>query len=242
MKTTTVKKALATSALLALTASFAMANVITATPVGGNSLDITADDLAHATPFYFTKFDTSLGTLVSAEVSVTGYNHGTFSITNNSTHVQTLSQGQNELYFYDSTDTLIGRSTTNMTTDPALGSSQARISVGATKSFTLDGASNPYVPMSFSTDNADFALNYFYGGAGNVEFKMHHEQQFDTTPSFSGSQVTADWTPVDSHSTVTVTYTYDPFVAVPEPGQIAASCLVLLGMGGFAARRRLARK
>lgn len=227
-----LKKALVASALVALTAATSMAAIVT------DAHSLTYDCGTAGTNFAFAKFNTNLGTLTGVKLTASGYDTGSFTIQNNLGTPSLVTQPKDNFvtlnYVTEGSSgyLAINKKLTTTTAIPVEGYS---IGGNQSLSFTLSASGNSFSAYS---DTMDSSRWFNYVGAGNTNFVVSNDPQVTT----SGGFYTANTTGVLAHTTLTLTYTYDNSTAVPEPGQVAASALVLLGAGGLFLRRRMARQ
>jgi len=243
MKTTSVKKALAASALLAITAASSMAGILTylqpftlsSTPLSFTGVDAISHD--------FNKFNIPGATLLSVDFVVDASISSTvgFTGTESLKTTYTVSSGA-DIQLFDSTGTIVLTETAPKTSvDHKVNAGVHSYSISASGSgdatYNASGVQTAYVGNGFPDATIDISK---YIGAGTFSVKLDGQ----IWGGVVGGAFTDSSNTGSASGQVQVVYTYEvpDITPTPEPGQIAASCLVLLGMGGFAARRRLARK
>ena len=190
--------------------------------------------------FTFNKFDTSLGVLSAVNLLITSSTPtGSAEVTNNSptSIVDVLS--------IDSRIQILGNATlglssgytgnyTNLDTTPdAL---FYPINPLSSQTFTVDPGQSLIGSTTVSLSISKGSLSA-YQGSGNVSFRALTGITLNTI----GSTYSVDSSLYSALTSMTLRYTYTPGTApVPEPGQVAASLLLLGGIGGyvFIKRRR----
>ena len=190
--------------------------------------------------FTFNKFDTSLGVLSAVNLLITSSTPtGSAAVTNNSptSLVDVLS--------IDSRIQILGNATlglssgytgnyTNLDTTPdAL---FYPINPLSSQTFTVDSGQSLIGSTTVSLSISNGSLSA-YQGSGNVSFRALTGITLNTI----GSTYSVDSSLYSALTSMTLRYTYTPSVnPVPETGQVAASLLLLGGIGGyvFIKRRR----
>jgi hypothetical protein len=190
--------------------------------------------------FTFNKFDTSLGVLSAVNLLITSSTPtGSAEVTNNSptSIVDVLS--------IDSRIQILGNATlglssgytgnyTNLDTTPdAL---FYPINPLSSQTFTVDPGQSLIGSTTVSLSISKGSLSA-YQGSGNVSFRALTGITLNTI----GSTYSVDSSLYSALTSMTLRYTYTPGTApVPDPGQVAASLLLLGGIGGyvFIKRRR----
>ena len=223
-----MKKTLLTLALAAGLISSSQAGTVfqTVSHTFGNSAP---------TSFYFSQFNSSLGTLTGISYSiVSSADSGTFYVENNNAGIVgvkspkdylTVADNQGGYANYDGNNTSI-------LSDPAtLATAPFQLGGNSSQTFTV----TPKSLIGTGTIDTDlFAFNAAaYTGAGLVSF----DATISPSVTVTGGSVTFDMSGVSNTTQMTMTYTYDT-APVPEPSQVAASMLLLGGFAGFVIIRR----
>jgi len=78
-----------------------------------------------------------------------------------------------------------------------------------------------------------------YLGSSTFNYAVDNTVSYTLTQAGGGSSISTIDNNTYGHDIITVTY---DFTSVPEASQVAASSLALIGIGGFAARRRFSKK
>ena len=196
--------------------------------------------------FYFNQFNTSLGTLTSVTLDWTvNSSISTASVTNENTGSVTV----NKIVFTNTVDgylpsvgdsgSLAQEDTKTKTVTPGGTVSSRTLTTG--QSYGLSNISLGTLTDSSSYAPGDTDFNSFKG-TGTVP--LYVSNTFGATVTASGSGVTSSWlTSITGTSTgnLQVTYTYTPgapIAPVPEPPSILLGFGGILGMAGFAFKRR----
>ena len=213
-----------------------------ATGAKGSTLQFTSTvpsaDIATGFPQSFTlqKFDTSLGTLNSIDLFLTGKYAGTIKVFNSNTTDETLNNANASIQM-----TLTGPGPVSLSVSPAVSvTGPANLPHGQTLSF-LGGTGT--ATGSLSVPGADFSL-YTYSG-GPAQFGNYSVDVQNANAGGSGSNAGLFFSAAGTASgSATVVYTYTQTVppGTPEPGSVALLC----GMGvtgmAFVYRRRRIKK
>lgn len=184
------------------------------------------------TTFSFLKFDTGLGTLTAIDLlfnsSVAG---GSVSIdTNSSGEDATLT---NLSAFVRTSGTgLTQQNTTavNLSLSPGLPSV---VSANSSQSFSVTGSQSLISSIqTYAINSTNWSSYQNAGGVGNTpDFTGRAFTTFSITSAVQ--PITAN-TLFTAASSYTLRYTYTPSIApIPEPGQVAASLLLLSGIGAY---------
>jgi hypothetical protein len=181
--------------------------------------------------FSFAKFNTALGTLTGVKLKiVSSVDSGSYNVTNNgSVSAVKVKTPNDTLTVIDnqSSGAGYGGSQVNVTTTPGTtGVNGYSLAARTGQTFTfadfsLIGGS----PVEKVIDSSYFAA---YEGAGFVTFDVYNS--IITPVTGSNYQVNADnWI---NTTALDLIYDYEA-AATPEPGQVAASMLLMAGIGGF---------
>jgi hypothetical protein len=189
------------------------------------------------TTFNFQVFNSDLGTLTAVELllnsSVAG---GSMSIDTTISEEDALLNSVTS-YIRSSGTGLTQQNTTPITLslNPGLA---YNVPASTTQSFSVTGSQSLVPsPLTYSINSANWSSYLASGGVGN-------------TPNFTGRafttfSITSDVTPASYNtlytaaSSYSIRYTYTPTPSgVPEPSQVAASLLVVGGLGIYFLRRR----
>jgi hypothetical protein len=198
----------------------------------------TENVVATGTPFTFSQFNSSLGTLSAIDLVInSSAPGGTITISNfagTAMNVDAI-----DARFRITADPTLGITAYNtsyltMDTTP---SAPLSIPGGGSQVFNIVGGQS-FIggsPVTRSINSSAFAQ---YLGLGSVAIATTVQTQIDTT----GSNYNVSSGAFLSPTSMTLRYTYTPSgpVPVPEPGQVAASLLLLGGIGAyyFVKRRR----
>lgn len=214
---------------------FAKAEVITHTVDFGS---ITGDS-----QFYFSQFDTSLGTLNEVTLSWTiNSSISSASITNQNTGTVTVSRitFTNTVEGYvpsvGTAGELVAEVARSRSHTPPTGS----VTLNQGQTYNVGTISFTGFTQEDSYTSGDAGFNAFKG-TGMVP--LYVTNTFGATPTASGSGSTTSWlTSITGSSTgsLVVTYNYDaaPIAPVPEPHSLALGLGGLLFVGGLAVKRR----
>lgn len=190
--------------------------------------------------FTFTKFDSSLGSLSAVDLiinsSVPG---GSFSFSKTGVGSSTYQSFNGGMQVYSDNSLLFNNSTAiSLTATPVAGNGTFQSSSNINnRTFSVAGSQSllssvPYTQSIASSGWGDFT------GTGSLNLYG----LFNALATASGSNLTPQYANLIAPTSLTVRYTYTPASPspVPEPGQVAASLLLLGGIGGyvFIKRRR----
>ncbi len=185
------------------------------------------------TTFTFNQFDSSLGSLTAVDLIIQSSTlQGSFTVFKNS--IRTFSTLSAELFIPD----VVGYGSGFYSTTPY---SFARTPSGTfavnntTQLVSVNGTTQSLIsntPVTLSINSGDFST---YIGSSTLSFNPSV-----IISANSGASFTLNGANLLSPTTLTLRYTYNDPSAVPEPGQVAASLLLLGGIGGyvFIKRRR----
>jgi hypothetical protein len=234
-------KTLIKSAIIGL----ALAGLAQATPSSYVTQNLTQNVSATSSSFTFNQFDSTLGTLSAVDLIINSSTlQGSVTLTRSSgTRIYTDLSAQ---LLLAGGATLLPDLTNNEYASPAL--SFLRTPSGdftmnganTSRTFTVNGTTQSLIgasPVTLSINSSVFAN---YTGSGTVLYTSSILEGDENT----GTGSTAlDPSNLLSPTSLTLRYTYTPSSgpsAVPEPGQVAASLLLLGGIGGyvFIKRRR----
>jgi len=198
--------------------------------------------------FYFNQFNTALGTLTGVELDWTvNSSISSAAITNMNTgtvNVSRISFTNTVEGYVPSTGTagsLVADVFNNKNVTPTGG----RVTLTHGQSYSLSGITfNPFTQTdNYTSADANFDA---YKGTGTVP--LYLTNTFGATPTASGSGITTSWlTSITGATTgnLHVIYTYDaapPVAPVPEPPAVLLGFGGLLGMAGFAFKRRMPKQ
>ena len=198
----------------------------------------TPTTLVSGTTFSFSMFDSGLGNLTAVQLLF-----NSSSVTGNVTLV-----GQGEDYDFNSATAFVRTSGTGLSNQntssvglsfsPSLPDSQ--IGSFATQVYTLTGSQSLISSLLTYNINSAFLSSYQNaGGSGNTP--NFTTRLYPSTSITGATPKPSETFNMAAASSYTLRYTYTPSTApVPEPGQVAASLLLLGGIGGyvFIKRRR----
>ena len=196
--------------------------------------------------FYFSKFDTSLGTLTEVTLSWTiNSSISTASITNQNTGTVNVTR----ITFTNTVEGYVPSEGTEGDLVAEVAKSRTHTPSGGTvtltqgQSYTVNGVTFSGFTQEDSYTSADDNFSAFQG-EGSVPLFVTNT--FGATPTASGSGSTTSWlTSITGSSTgnVVVTYTYDaaPIAPVPEPHSLALGLGSLVFLGGLSACRRISK-
>jgi hypothetical protein len=238
----TLKSAFLACSIFAISAAGSFAGVISYSDSVSNQLtDI--NTLLHIDKFDSTKFSTSgmSAVLRSVGISLSDSFSTTLTVTNEAASASDGSVNTRvKAYLVDPGKYIDNASFSTRSTSPYLISTYSDdqfYTLSPHQSLTL-----PLTSVSSSPYNRTFTLGSVldeFTGADQIALEFF--TYTGTTLSNNGGNTSASQV-THASANLTVTYTYD-LVPVPEPGQVAASVMLLGGFGGFVfIRRRSASK
>ena len=185
--------------------------------------------------FTFTQFDASLGTLTAVDFILNSASaEGSASITNNTGGEVLLSALLSRIRVNGTGLTTLTTTNTGLTSIP---SAPITLSDGDVQLFSVTSTSLLGLPASRSI-GAGSLFNYI--GVGNTPNFV--ALLLNTTSNDAGgdSNLLQSLNFTSPNTSVTLRYTYTPSgpVPVPEPGQVAASLLLLGGIGAYVFLKR----
>jgi len=210
-------------------------SIFTAAGAGAATLTYSASPTIGSTntTFSFLKFDTGLGTLTAVDLLFNS------SVAGGSVSIDTNSSGEDATFtnlsaFIRTSGTgLTQQNTTpvNLSLSPGL---PTVVPADSTQSFSITGSQSLISSVqTYTINSANWSSYQDVGGVANTpNFTGRAMTSFSITsavqPTTSNSLFTAA-------SSYTLRYTYTPSgpVPVPEPGQVAASLLLLGGIGAY---------
>ena len=187
------------------------------------------------TSFTFNKFNASYGNLTAVELLINSSVPSGSIIITNSSPTSTVSVDDVTTRFRLTANSTLGITAYNspyssLAVNPDVSSTPYTISPSASQVFTVDaGQSLLSSPQTKTSSLTNFSP---YIGFGSVIFLANIQNNISTT----GASFNVDSTSYYSATAMTLRYTYTPSsdpAAVPEPGQVAASLLLLGGIGGY---------
>ena len=183
--------------------------------------------------FTFTQFNASLGSLSAIDLIInSSVPSGSVSFTKTGAGSSTYQSLFGGLAIYDpfTLDTYFDNGTSiSLVTTPNAGNGTFNsASASANKTFTLSGGQSliASIPTTSSISNT-----YWGNFIGNSQIQL--EGIFNALASASGNNVSPNYSNLSAPTSLTLQYTYTPTSAVPEPGQVAASILLLGGIGVY---------
>jgi hypothetical protein len=187
--------------------------------------------------FTFTKFDSSLGTLTAVDLIFNSASvGGSVNITNNTIGAINIDALRSRIQVSGTGLSTISSTNTSLPSSPSTSGGYV-LSGNATQPFTLTSTSLLGLPWTLGI-NAGSISNYI--GSGNTDNFV--SRLLNTVSSDDQSGITPSFSFTAPSTSVTLRYTYTPSgpVPIPEPGQVAASLLLLGGIGAyyFVKRRR----
>ena len=223
--------------LLFATALTSRADVITQTVDFGS--------INGGSQFYFNQFNTALGTLTGVELDWTMNNSITSAfITNENTGTVTISRiaFSNTVEGYVPSTGTDGTLVADVFNGKNVTPSGGHVTLTHGQTYSVGSITfNPYTETdTYTSSDANFNA---YKGTGTVP--LYLTNSFGATPTASGSGITTSWLTSITGSTtgnLHVTYTYDaapPIAPVPEPPAVLLGFGGLLGLAGFAFKRRM---
>lgn len=194
--------------------------------------------------FVFNKFDTSLGTLTGATISlnysrsdgyITADNEGASPATISFTHTTNVAVDA-DVAILDWSNAaggarLLSSTSTRATTTFSNITIQADSDVGPAD-FTGSDSYQGSLPTANITSSGSFADTSQFEGSGTISVPVSVTQGTSVTGSGAIAQASQ---PALVSGTFTVTYTYEPTAPVPEP---SAAMLSMLSVGALIMRRR----
>lgn len=218
-------KTLINSALVIL----AVTTFAYATPANYVTQNTTVSADTNGQNFTFSQFNTSLGTLTAIDLilnsSVPG---GNFTLTRANAGSGTASfSGFTEfLQINDDFDTIFDGSGSPL---PIAVTGNSSIAKPSTNLYTVNAGQSLLSTAPYTASIASGAW-YLYQGSGLVTLNAGLTAQADFT---ANKNITPSYTNLFANSSLTLRYTYTSTSPVPEPGQVAASLLLLGGIGGY---------
>jgi hypothetical protein len=221
----------------------ALAGVAQAVPSSNVTQNATQNVTTNNTSFTFSQFNASFGTLTAVELLInSSIPAGNIAISNSSP-TSPVSVDDVTTRFRLTANSTLGITAysdayQSLVVDPDV-STPFSISPNASQVFLIDpGQSLLSSPQTRTSSLTNFSP---YIGGGSISFLTNIQNNISTT----GASFNVDSTNYYSVTAMTLRYTYTPSgdpSAVPEPGQVAASLLLLGGIGGyiFIKRRRSA--
>lgn len=198
--------------------------------------------IAGDSQFYFSKFDTSLGTLTEVTLSWTvNSSISTASITNQNTGTVNVTRitFTNTVEGYVPSEGAEGDLVAEVARSRSHTPSGGNVTLTQGQSYTVNNVTFTGFTQEDIYTSADANFSSFQG-EGLVP--LYVANTFGATPTASGSGSTTSWlTSITGSSTgsVVVTYTYNaaPIAPVPEPHSLALGLGGLLFLGGLAVKR-----
>ncbi len=182
--------------------------------------------------FTFSQFNPSLGNLTAAQFLINSASvSGDASVTNSTGEEVTIDFIRSRISVSGTGFTSGNTPLTQLTTSP--NSSGFTLDDGDSQVFTINSQS---ILSSTFTRNITSSLLSYVGTGLTPSFTLFLNSSMTATPTPSTT-----FNLLAPNTSVTLRYTYTPSVnPVPEPGQVAASLLLLGGIGGyvFIKRRR----
>jgi hypothetical protein len=197
---------------------------------------VTNNVLSTGTTFTFSQFNPSLGSLTAIDLIVNSSTPG------GSVNVTNIDSNPMDVDGVEGRFRLTGNATLGLSGytspyGPMSTSPSAPVTLNPldSQAFSISGGQSLIggSPVTRSISSGAFAQ---YLGVGNVVFSTNVQTQIDTL----GADFSVTSTGFFSSTSLTLRYTYTPSSPVPEPGQVAASVLLLGGIGAyvFIKRRR----
>jgi hypothetical protein len=183
--------------------------------------------------FTFTQFDSTLGNLTavqlilnssafSGNVSITNNTGGVIEIDNIRSRIQVSGTGFSQ---FTTTNTPAG------SVSPSLAGGFS-LNGGTSQVFTITSTSLLGLPNTTSINFGSFAS--YIGGGNTPNFTARLSNSVSSDAGDPANDLTNLFTFVAPATSVTLRYTYTPNIApIPEPGQVAASLLLLGGIGAY---------
>lgn len=186
--------------------------------------------------FTFSKFDTSLGSLTAIDLIINSSTPGgNFTLTRTSAGSgnATFTQFRESLSIFDDFDTIFDSALTPITV-----SGNASIARPSTNLYTVNGGQSLLSSSPWMASIASGAWSLYEStGAGTITLTAG----LTADPTYtSGKNVSSNTANLFAATSMTLRYTYTASApsGVPEPRQVAASLLVLVGVGGYAFMKR----
>ena len=186
--------------------------------------------------FSFTQFNPSLGSLSAVELIInSSIPGGSFYFTKTGAGSSTFLSFNGGLQVYTDNFTIFDNTTTrSLSATPVAGNGTFQSASDINnRSFNVTGsqsliASTPTTESISSGNWSDFT------GLGTITLYG----LFNASATATGSNVTPNYGNLTAPTSLTVQYTYTAPSGVPEPSQVAASLLVIGGLGIYFLRRR----
>jgi hypothetical protein len=210
--------------LLAISASTAVA----ATQTSSDTQTLSENEVT----FTFNQFNPTLGTLSAVDLIInSSVPSGAVSFAKGGGGSSSFTSLLGGLSLYDLTETYFDNGTAiNLAATPNAGNGTFTSgSALANRTFTLAGGQS-LISSIPTTSSISSLLWGAFTGAGQIQVNGI----FNALGSASGSNVSPNYSALAAPTSVTVQYTYTVAPApVPEPGQVAASLLLLGGIGAY---------
>lgn len=191
--------------------------------------------------FTFTKFNSSLGNLTAVDLLMTSSTAGgSFSLDTNTNGFQSIVSGVSAQVRSGSTSFGLSNQLTsaqNLSASPSFPYTQPEDSV---QTYSISNQSLIGSTQIYSVNFAPYLSNYQSVDGSGTTANFSGRLLVNLSQTTSGNP-TQNWVSFTAPTSFTLRYTYTPSVnPVPEPGQVAASLLLLGGIGGyiFIKRRR----
>jgi hypothetical protein len=193
--------------------------------------------------FSFSRFDSNLGTLTAVDLLLNSASiSGSILVTNDSGDPNTLSVLQSRVQIFNSGLAPNPRQTLNQSLFTALTPTPGELAPTQSATYTLSSPQSLISSVfTSSISGSPWSLYQAAGGGGSTptfNARISNGVQFsDIVSSFPDVNYSLS---ADTNFTLRYTYTPSGPVPVPEPGQVAASLLLLGGIGAyyFVKRRR----
>jgi len=188
--------------------------------------------------FTFTQFDSSLGTLTAIQLILNSATvSGSVGITNNTGATINIDALRSRISLASGTG-FSAFSTTNtpVTSSPSTSGGYA-LGGSSSQTFTLTSTSLLGLPSTTAINSGSWAA---YTGSGNTpNFTARLLNTVSSDAGDPANDLTNSFSFSAPSTSVTLRYTYTPSIApIPEPGQVAASLLLLSGIGAYVFIRR----
>jgi hypothetical protein len=186
--------------------------------------------------FTFTKFDASLGTLTAVDLIFNSATvGGSVNITNNTGGAINIDALRSRIRV---SGTGLSSTDSTQTAIPSTPSTPFVLAGGTPQNFNLTSTSLLGMPWTLGINAGSISS---YVGSGNTDNFVSRLQNTASNDGDPGD-ITSLFSFTAPSTSVTLRYTYTPSgpVPIPEPGQVAASLLLLGGIGAyyFVKRRR----
>lgn len=182
--------------------------------------------------FTFTQFDPTLGTLTAIQLILNSATvSGSVGITNNTGSTINIDALRSRISLASGTGfSAFNTTNTGLPSSPSTSGGYA-LGGSSSQTFTLTSTSLLGLPSTTAINSGSWAA---YTGSGNTpNFTARLLNTVSSDAGDPANDLTNSFSFNAPSTSVTLRYTYTPSAAIPEPGQVAASLLLLSGIGAY---------